>query len=340
MQDETTQRVSRGAAVKLAAAGVAGAMLAGADSADAAVGDPIKAGQTTDATSATTVLNAEDVEGAPTSYIEDAFLVQRHGATSDAAAVSGVCNWNGSGVKGLTTDQEDSRQAGVIGLSAYGSGVIGSMGTFAEQPVLPAGTAGVANSLSASPCAGVSGAGGGSKAHGVYGWTNSASGDVACAVYGTNNRDGTGTYGESNGGIGVEGKDTSTGTTGTGVFGTSSAGTAVAAVTDTGTALYTQVNDLNGTALSADGKIVYRNCGRVSINGTTTTPKSAVTVTPSVLTINSIVLATIQSASPGVYVASAVPHPTTGKITITLSAPVDHKVTIGWMVMDILPVIV
>jgi hypothetical protein len=340
MYEETTQRVSRGTAVKLAAAGVAGAILAGTDSAEAAVGDPIKAGQTTDATSATTTLTAEDVSGGGgTQYVGDAFVVTRSGST-EGAAVSGSSTDNGSGVFGQTADQFGARVAGVVGMSQYGTGVLGGMGGFVEQPVVVSGTAGVANSLSQFECAGVSGAGGGKNAHGVYGWTNSAAGDRACAVYGTNQRDGTGIYGESNGGTGVEGNDVSTATTGNGVLGSSSAGTAVAAVTDTGTALYTQVNDLNGTALFADGRIAYRDCGRASINGTTTTPKSSVTVTPAALTTSSIVLATIQSASPGVYVASAVPHPATGKITITLSAPVNHKVTIGWFVVDLIAVVV
>ena len=104
--------------------------------------------------------------------------------------------------------------------------------------------------------------------------------------------------------------------------------------------LYTQVNDPSGTALFVDGRISHRWCGRASINGTIAVPKSAATVSNVALTANSLVLATIQSASPGVYVDSAVPHPTTGKITITLSAAVTKKVVVAWFVVDLMPIVV
>jgi hypothetical protein len=342
MQGETTQRVSRGTAVKLAAAGVAGAVLANTDAADAAVGDPIKAGQTTDAGAGTTILTNEDVTSGTTQFALETLYVGRTSTVSDdpqsGAAINGVSTNTGTGVYGQTSDT-GSKHAGVFGAAGGGgTGVVGTAnGSIYYEGNLSAGVHGVAN---ISGSTGIYGEANSHWSHGVYATANSDDGDTAHAVYAINFGSGGAIRAEGTGGTVVNAIDQSTVSGGIGVAGTSSAGTALSAVTDTGTALYTQVNDPSGTALFVDGRISHRWCGRASINGTIAVPKSAVTVSNVALTANSLVLATIQSASPGVYVDSAVPHPTTGKITITLSAAVTKKVVVAWFVVDLMPIVV
>ena len=122
-----------------------------------------------------------------------------------------------------------------------------------------------------------------------------------------------------------------------GVLATSAAGTAVSAFTGVGTAVAAQVNEAGGTALRVSGRAVYSNCGAAVVKGSTGTPKNSVVATEAVPTTDSIVVATLQTSVVGVYVASAVPHATSSKITITLNQAVTQHVTIGWFVIDLIP---
>jgi hypothetical protein len=72
----------------------------------------------------------------------------------------------------------------------------------------------------------------------------------------------------------------------------------------------------SGTALQVAGPAVFSRSGEVTINFPATTATVAV---PGGLTAHALVLALLQTATPGVLVASAVPNPATGSVTISLN---------------------
>ena len=157
------------------------------------------------------------------------------------------------------------------------------------------------------------------------------------AVYGYPRGSGAGVHGVGSGGAAVYAEDQSGAVTGTGMLATSDAGAAVRATTQTGTALAVQAFDSGSIALSVAGPAIYSNCGVATVLGTVASPKQAVTFNRAVISTHSVVLATLQANIAGVYVASAVPHPASGTITINLNQPVSQHVKVGWFVCDLFP---
>ena len=158
------------------------------------------------------------------------------------------------------------------------------------------------------------------------------------AVYGIADGLGAGVHGVGNGGNGVYAEDKSSATTANGLLATSSAGTAVNAATNTGIAVAAEAGSAGGTALWVSGPAAYSNCGVATVGGSVATPKQSVLVKGVKLSANSLVVATLQANIAGGFVASAVPHPTAGTITITLNQAVSQHVKIGWIAIDLIPI--
>ncbi len=86
-------------------------------------------------------------------------------------------------------------------------------------------------------------------------------------------------------------------------------------------------------ALQVNGRAVFERSGTVAITG----PASSATVTPPAgLTSAALVLALLQNAVPGVWVASAVPDPAAGTVTLNLNvAPAGGQTAhVAWFVVN------
>jgi hypothetical protein len=147
-------------------------------------------------------------------------------------------------------------------------------------------------------------------------------------VYGTaDSIQGYGVYGEQLGtGFGVAGRATTQAGTAVGVLGdapNSPDGIGVDAASAT------------GTALRVRGTAQFSRSGRVSVKGTSTTPKNSVRVTLPI-TSTSMMIATLQSTSvSGVWVVAAVPNVAGDYFTIYLNKSVQTTVgPIAWMVFE------
>jgi hypothetical protein len=246
--------------------------------------------------------------------VDSSYIAQNNGS-SDLG--TGYITITGSGGHGYSTGgQFAGSSVGVYGSSATANGVIG---TSAGDPgelgaAIRAFNTGKGDGVWAS----ASVAGG----RGVYG-ENFADGD---GVYGVSDGAGAGVHGVGNGGPAVQAEDTSDAGA-YGVLATSIAGTAVAA----------EATNPAGTALLVRGRAVFSNCGIATVPGSVATPRQAVNVNNVALTTNSLVVATLQANIAGVFVASAVPHATTGTVTINLNQPVSQHIKVGWFVCDLLP---
>jgi hypothetical protein len=161
--------------------------------------------------------------------------------------------------------------------------------------------------------------------NGVYGSTNSAG---ASGVYGHNAGTGYGVAGRAESGTGTLGDST----TGVGVAANSQQGTALSATTAFGTAgSFTETG--GGIALRVVGPAVFNRSGLVTIKAPA---KSATVAVPGGLAATSLVLALLQNAVPGVFVASAVPNSSTGKVKINMNqAPPSTAPTakVAWFVL-------
>jgi hypothetical protein len=184
---------------------------------------------------------------------------------------------------------------GVVGYAKAGDGVLAVSST----------NDGVVGTTAGSAANGVAGQNTGAG-NGVFGDTNSA---TASGVYGHNSGAGFGVAGRAAGGIGALGDSAN----GVGVW----------------------ANSDNATALKVTGKAQFSRSGVVSITGTTTTPRFAVSVALP-LTAKSMVTATLERYFPGVWVVAAVPNtPVAGRFTIYLNKSVTTTVgPIGWIVSE------
>jgi hypothetical protein len=210
------------------------------------------------------------------------------------------------------------------GLEAFGTGSNEAISAFSPGP-------------GATIFASVGNATGSSQAGGIA--MQGASADsIGAGLLGENTGTGTGVHGTSNGGNGVYAEDKSSAATANGLLATSSAGTAVNASTNTGIAVSAEAGSAGGTALWVSGPAAYSNCGVATVGGSVATPRQSVLVKGVKLSANSLVVATLQASIAGVFVASAVPHPTAGTITITLNQAVSQHVKIGWIAIDLIPI--
>jgi hypothetical protein len=257
-----------------------------------------------------------------------------------------------NGVHGVTDSPSDS---GVWG-EAVGAGYGVSGSTNSPGISGPAGVWG-ANSGTGPGVKGTSNAGaavfGQSGSEGLYaqsgGTTGTSPGATRSGVHGvTNNAAAPAVWGEAvGGGDGVSGTTTSTGNvatagvvgqnhgTGPGVSGSSNGGPAVLGVTASGGVgvLAQNTSASGGAALQVIGTALFSRAGHGLISGTST---SATVFPPGGLTGTSTVLAILQTALPGVWVTSAVPNPSNGSATISLSqAPGSGKTAVfAWFVVN------
>jgi len=92
----------------------------------------------------------------------------------------------------------------------------------------------------------------------------------------------------------------------------------------------------SGTALQVAGPAVFSRSGEVTIMF----PAAAATIAVAGgLSAHALVLALLQSATPGVFVVSAVPNPATGTVTISLNktpgTPVNPQTAmVAWFVVN------
>lgn len=184
--------------------------------------------------------------------------------------------------------------------------------------------------------------------------SNTTSGGTALTLGAAGN--GAGLFASSDTGVAVQGAVNATG--GIGVKGTSTTGTGVAGVTFSSAGGPAAVDGTNmrggpgvrgiggigvlaettgsGVALRVAGPAAFSRSGKVTIKFPA---KSATVAVPGGLSGSSLVLALLQTAISGVFVASAVPHNATGKVTINLNkAPGSSRrprsVKVAWFVVN------
>jgi hypothetical protein len=315
---------SRADVLKLAGAGVLGAVAAGAtapDAASAAQGDPLLIGENNGGLGPFTWLQGAN---------NDNVLTISQNSTGNAL----ICNSSqGDAVTGETNDKAG---IGVVGNAPTdGISVLGS--NYAGQSSIGA-TIGVNGYTDDANGGGVVGENTGGGA-GVWGISNSVNALQPPAVYAQNTKTGFGLTAESNGGAAVHAHDLSTSTAAYGVYAESNSGTAVQGITTAGTALAGEADSAAGVALLVRGRSAYSSCGVATVHGSSTTPKSSVKVSNVALTSASLVLATIQTNNaPGTFVQSAVPNVANSWITINLNQPVSVAVKVAWFVVELIPV--
>jgi hypothetical protein len=236
--------------------------------------------------------------------IGDGFDVTSNNA--NASAISGsnsTAGANGYGVLGFSANNA----VGVYGFSVNNWGVAAhSTNTTAlqSQSINGVGIVGVSNVVTA-----------------IYGQSGGTNGyaETKDAIRG---------FTDSSAGSGVRGENVNGGTGVTGVATSKAKGGG-------GTGVHAVASGL-GTALRVDGRAVFSRSGDVVIKS----PAASATVTvPGGLSSTSLVLAVLQTAIPGVFVTSAVPNPSTGKVTIHLNkAPGTGKgggnAKVAWFVVN------
>ena len=132
----------------------------------------------------------------------------------------------------------------------------------------------------------------------------------AAGVWGANLGSGPGVLGTSNGG-------------GAGIHGVASSG---------GTGVYAEnASSSGGTALQVIGPAAFNRSGIATIAAGSTSVTIGVA---GGLTTSSLVLALLQNALPGIYVASAVPNPSTGQVTIHLNAAPGTPAKVAFFVVN------
>jgi hypothetical protein len=234
-----------------------------------------------------------------------------------------------TGVHGVTDSSSD---AAVWGENLGGGpgvlgGVNGSTGDGVEGQTDDAGHSGVYGHNESSTAGG----------KGVFGVSRNGVGvegdGLATGVLGINTGGGNGVEGDtaSSSASGVYGQNSGTGygvagraAGGTGVLGDSANGTGVAA------------SSQNAVALRVTGRAKFNRSGSVSI---TYPSKTASVSVPGGLTSSALVLALVQNAVTGVWVASAAPNSSTGKVTITLNKPpgsgsAPKTAKVAWFVLN------
>ena len=171
---------------------------------------------------------------------------------------------------------------------------------------------------------GATGAGPGVAGHGGYtngiGVTGDGHGSGSGVSGQGGNNNGAGVVGQGGGaGIGVWGTG---GSGGTGVRGTATAASAAGVLAEN--------TATGGTALQVAGKAVFSRSGLVTVAaGSSTT-----TVAGVALTSASLVLATLQQHTTGVYVLAAVPSVSGSSFTVYLSKAVTAATKVAWVIIN------
>jgi hypothetical protein len=238
----------------------------------------------------------------------------------------------------------DPNTSGKGSLGVYGIGQ--DTGVLGEGHGSAAGVRGT--SVSGIGVVGVSGASGGTI--GVYG-----AGDVGVAAYGNS----IGVYGQSgttglantldgvcgvtdngsaagvrgwhfSGGIGVTGTTTSTGSGGSAAVDGTNNGTGPGVRGAGGIGVLAQATGSGATALSVHGPAVFSRSGVVTVAaGHSSATKAGVA-----LTAASLILATLQQHTTGVYVTAAVPDVAGSSFTVYLSQTVTAATKVAWFIVN------
>jgi hypothetical protein len=147
-------------------------------------------------------------------------------------------------------------------------------------------------------------------------------------VGGPNAGDGVGGFG-TGGGNGVSGSGGNG--TGAGVWGTGGGGPGVRGTSKAASAPgMLAENTAGGTALQVAGPAAFSRSGALTVAA----GKSSATKTGVVLTTASLILATLQQHTTGVYVTAAVPNVTGSSFTVYLSKAVSAATTVAWFVVN------
>src|SRR5579859_1253592 len=286
---------------------LAAATLAISPPAQAAQGQAVIEGaDNTGATSRTAVFTAGNFEWGfladPNSSGKGSLGVYGHG--QDIGVLGDTST--GTGVSGVTSGPGEYGVSGDATDSSAGIGVIGS-----------GASAGVWGQGAAVGVHGISTGGSGTGVVGI--------GETAVLGTGTN--------------IGIRG-ETDSGD-GTGVEGVAAhAGTGVIGTSDTGYGIFASTN--SGVALVSDGPARFLGATLFSRSGSATITYPAKSVTmpvPGGLTSASLALAPPQNTVQGVWVVSALPNTSAGKLTITLnkapgSASSPKTIKVAWFVVN------
>jgi hypothetical protein len=219
-------------------------------------------------------------------------------------------------------------------LSATASPILqldgGSLGATGTTLVVNAPIGGAGLFVSGSSTTSTTGlainASGTGTATGVFGSSGSGTGVSGSSTSGTGVNGGSGTgsgvRGTSTSGTGMAGLSTS----GAGVTGASTSGTGVSGSSHSGTGVL--ASSSTGNALSVHGRAHFSRSGSSSVAAGHATK----TVSVSGITSSSLVLVTLQSASSGVYVQSAVPA--SGQFTVHLSKKAPNTTKFAWFVLN------
>jgi hypothetical protein len=314
---------SRADVLKLAGAGVLGAVAASAalpDAASAGTGDPLLIGENNGGLGPFTWLQGANNDNVLTLSQNSTGKALICESSTGSAIHAGTNDKAGIGVEG---------HAPKDGISVLGSNYAG--------PSSIGATIGVNGFTDDPDGGGVVGENSGGGA-GVWGISNSANALQPPAIYAQNTSTGFGLTAESNGGAAVHAHDLSTSDTAYGVYAESDSGVAVQGITSSGAALAGEADSTAGVGLLVRGRAVYSNCGIAIVHGSKTTTKSSVRVSNVALTSASLVLATIQTSNaPGTFVQSAVPNVANSWVTISLNQPVSVPVKVAWFVVELIP---
>jgi hypothetical protein len=241
----------------------------------------------------------------------------------------------GSSPSGVGVEGSSPSGVGVQGSSPSGVGVEAySSSGWGVSAFCSTNTALQAQSGSGNGVVGVSTSGAG-----VYGQSGNTNGFAVTrdAVRGfTDSATASGVRGENAGhGHGVSGLTTSNGSGGAAAVDGVNQGTGPGVRGIGGIGVLAEATG-SGTALQVAGRAVFSRAGEATIKF----PAQSATVSvPGGLAGNPLVLALLQTATPGVFVVSAVPNTSTGKITISLNkAPgtSQHPATakVAWFVVN------
>ena len=353
--DPTIPRTRRA----LLAAGIGGALATVAaaigrpGAALAANGDPVAAGQPTEATAVTTVVNTANGTGlfgiSSSAAIQGQPKIGVQGYADQDTTARGVFGWTqqGIGVHGGSQTGRGVRGTSVSGtaiqgLSTSGTGVSSASTTgkahyastgSTEQPAILAQTTGHSTAIQ-----GYSGGGvppGSLPQTGLMG--NANQDEVSVGAYG-GSEPGTGVVGESDTGTGVFGVGSSgvyglgyygtIGDTdeGVGVYGWSGQASPPAAPGLTGVVAAAEAGR---TALAVDGVARFSRSG-----STTLTSGSTKTVTGVPLSADSLVFAVLHTNRSGVWVRAVVPNVAGSSFVIYLNTAVAASTRIAWFVAN------
>lgn len=317
---------------------IATAAVAGSTPAQAATGDNVILGEITGAENSTVVLydGSSGFTGAVLQGMDAALSSLSAGFTAAVGGVAGAGATAGKGgvPNGVSGYTDNGTGNGTIGWNSNavpgaGAGVLGIFGgTFTPGNTVGTAVAGVSDSTAFDATAiygEIASTSPGSFSAAVRG-QNNGTGALGIGVWGSQGGSGWGIYGTAASGIGVLGD----GGSGTGVRGDGTTGVSGTGTSPTGVGVLVG-NTAGGTALQVNGTASFARSGAATVPA----GRASATTTGIPLTSASLVLATIQGNTAGVYVqgvTTVTGSPGSFTIHLNKSAPVKTKV--AWFILN------